>query len=101
MAYSVGAMERVLDVDAHDGGRDYAEVGQRRIAPADVRHARKDIAELVLLRQLLQQRARVGDRDEVFAGSVALDLPHALKEVPAEDPRLGGSGGLARDDAQR
>src|SRR5207245_6766352 len=72
----------------------------RRVASPDVRHTRQDVAEPAFLRELLEQRAGIGDGNEVLTGLFALDLPHALEEVAVEDQRLGGRAGLARDDAE-
>ena len=55
MTHSLGLVEQVLDVYAHDRCWNDAEVGQRRITTADIRHARQDVAEPALLRQYIKQ----------------------------------------------
>src|SRR5439155_13860919 len=58
--------------------------------------------ESVLLRQLLERRARVGDRREMPAGrSAAAVLVELVPEVREVRQRLGRLAGLRRDDEQR
>jgi hypothetical protein len=75
---ALGAVEQLPDVDAHQRGGNHAEVGERRVAPADVRRVEEDALEAVALRVLLHLRAGVCDGDEVLAGfSLTLaDLPY-------------------------
>ncbi len=94
--------EEPRHVEAHDRGRDHAEVGERRVAPADRWQAEEDLAEPVGLGDLLEPRARIGDRDESAARALRPDdLPGALEEVLLEDVRLERAPGLRRDDEER
>ena len=68
---------------------------QRAVAAADVRVAVEDLAEAVLARQLLERRARVGDRGEVRA--VALARVEGLEHRH----RLDRPARLRGDDHQR
>ena len=66
-----------------------------RVAPADVRVAGERPPEAVLVRQLLEARAGVGDRHEV--GAVLGERP----EVREQRQRLDRAAGLGGDDEQR
>ena len=99
MRHALGTVEQRVHVDAHHGARHHAEVRQGRVAPADRREAVGDVAKALLLGQLLELGAGVGDRDEASRGLLGADrLPHALEEVLLEDVRLERRAGLARDD---
>ena len=57
-----------LHVDAHHGAGQHAEVRQRGVAPADRLEAVGDVAKALLVGQLLELGAGVGDRDEALSG---------------------------------
>jgi hypothetical protein len=59
------AVEQRLEVGAHERRRHEAEVAERAVAPADVRVGAEDLAEAVVVGELLERRARVGHRDEL------------------------------------
>ena len=84
------------NVDAHARGRNHAEIGERRITPADTGQSEEDAPEFVLLGDLLHLRSRIRDGDE--AASVAAG---ALEEILLEDVRLERRSGFAGDDEQR
>src|SRR5207253_10240894 len=77
-------------------------VRERRVATADRLDAVHDMAESRLLRDLLQLRARVGDRNEALWRLLLADhFRHMLEEVLLEDVRLERRAGFARDDEER
>jgi len=80
---------RNLATSTHDGRGDQSEIGEYRVATADVRPAEKDAPKTVALGHLLHLRARIGDGDEVTAGFLrthqSLD---AVEEVLRENVRF-------------
>ena len=85
----LGPVQELGHVHAHDGGRNQAEVGEHRVAAADVRPAEKDLPKTVALGDLLHLRARIGDGDEPAARFLRADeLLDAVEEVLLEDVRL-------------
>ena len=101
LTHAFGPMQKRLDVHAHRGGRHHAEVGQGRIASSDIRHTRENRAKLEFTGQAFQLRIRIGNRDKMLAGAVALDPLHPFKKVFLEHQRFGSRTGLARHDTQR
>ena len=94
--------EELRHVYPHDRGRHESEVGERRVAPADVGPAGEDMSEPVHLGGLLQLRPWIRDRDEPARRLRAAEpLGGALEEVLLEDVRLECGTRLARDDEQR
>ena len=69
--HALGPLEQRLDIAAHDGKRNHAEKGERRIASADVGRIQKHAAEVVALGVGDQLRAGIGDGHEVTARVVA------------------------------
>ena len=59
--------EQRLDVHARQRGRHQPEVGQHRVAPADVGVVLEHVPEAALARQVHQRAAGVGDGDEAAA----------------------------------
>jgi hypothetical protein len=89
-------------VQAGDGGGDYAEVREGRVAAADGWVAIEDVAEVAVFGDLLHLGAGVGDGDEVAASVVVADgVLHLLEEILLEDVGLKGGAGLAGDDDER
>ncbi len=69
-------------VDAHEGGRHKAKVGERRVAAADVGRISKDGAKVLGQGLVVQRGAGVGDGDEVAPRlAVAQALADAVVEV--------------------
>src|SRR6202043_2736260 len=62
------ALEDLLDVNAHQRTRHQPEIAQRRVAAANVGWVAEDPAEAVVLRQLVESRARIRDGGEMPAG---------------------------------
>ena len=89
------ALEDRPHVDAGQRGGDEPEVRERRVAPADLRVVEERAAEAVLLGEVDQRRAGVGDGDEVAA--VALQRVEVLEQRQ----RLDRAARLRRDDEQR
>ena len=89
------ALEDRPHVDAGQRGRHEPEVRQRRVAPADLGVVEEGAAEAVLLGQVDQRRAGVGDGDEVAA--VALQRVEVLEQRQ----RLDRPARLRRDDEER
>jgi hypothetical protein len=79
-------VEHALDVHASQRGRDEAEVGEHRVAPADIRVVLEHVAEATLARKLPERAAGVGDRAEARAVAAA-----ALEEVAHVRERLDGA----------
>ena len=90
-----GARQQLADVQAVEGGRHQAEVGQGRKAPAHVGEIQEDAAVALRRGRGHELRAGVGDGHEVFAGPVALDFLKAGVEIVAESQRLGRGARLA------
>ena len=96
-----GPAQKVFHVESHDGARHHAEIRQRRIAATHRRHTEVDVPELGSLRDLVQLRARIGDRDEVAPRALLTHRPpDAIEEVVLEDVRLERGAGLARHDEE-
>ena len=95
-----GAVEQRVHVDARERRRHHAEVRQRGVAAADIRHVDEDLMEPVALRVFDQLRAGIGDGDEALAGAIAFDRLHAVVEVAVEHHRLGGRAGFRGDDEE-
>ena len=97
LAFLLGADRAVEDggdVVARHHGRDEPERAERAVAAADVRVAVERAAEALLVRERLQARAGVGDRDEVRAVDVGAErLVHRH--------RLDRPARLARHDRDR
>ena len=94
--------EQPRDVEPHEGRGDHAEVGERRVAPADRREPEAHVTEAVRPGDLLELRAGIRDRDEPVARPAGADgLLHPLEEVLLEDVRLEGRARLGRHDEQR
>ena len=89
------ALEDRPHVDAGQRGGHEPEVRQRRVAPADLGVVEEGAAEAVLLGEVDQRRAGVGDGDEVAA--VALQRVEVLEQRQ----RLDRPARLRRDDEQR
>ena len=96
LRHPVRPMQQGLDVDADQRRRHQAEVGQRRIAAADVGRIDEGAAEPALAGEPLERRAGIGDRDELRAPAAG-----ALPEVAEEAVALLGGARLARDDEER
>ena len=97
-----GAGDPALQVEAHRRGGHEAERRQRRVPPADGRHARENRAEAVAPGGGFQLRARVGDGHEVPGGLDRADSGnHAVEEIRAEDIGLERRPRLAGYDDQR
>ena len=91
-----------LDVESHRRGGHQAEIRQHRIAPADARNPKRNVAEPIAFGDLLQLRSRIGDGDEPRSRLVGADRPfRALEEVLLQDIRLERAAGLARHDEKR
>src|SRR6185312_146091 len=89
-------IEELLEIHAHHRGRNHAEIGKGRVAPANVRPSVEDVAELVALRHLLKRGARIGDGDKVISHfAFAHSLLHALEEVLLENIWLKRASRLA------
>ena len=86
---------RASHVDADQRGGHDAEGRQRAVAPADVRIAGEHLPEAVLLGELLEARAGVGDRREVGA------LTDERPEVREQRQRLDRAARLGGDEEQR
>ena len=84
-----------LDVDPDGGGRNQAEVGERRIAASDVGRIDEDATEIELAGESLQGRARIGHGNEL------LTVPDTVEEIGRVRPRLDRLSALARDDEER
>ena len=97
----LGALQKLVGIEAHDGGGNHAEVGERGVAAADGGDAVEDVAEAVALGDLLHLGAGIGDGDEMAAGLVAHGLLHALEEILFVDIRFECAAGLAGDDEER
>ena len=69
------ALQKFVDIEAHQRRGHHAEIRQRRVAPADARHTVEDVAKAIGLGHLLHLRAGIGDGDEVAA---ALPAPLAF-----------------------
>src|SRR4051794_33323069 len=93
--HALRVVEKALEVEPHQCGRDDPEGRERGIAPADRRLPGEDVAEVALARFLLEVRARIGDRDE--AGAVAARL---LPEVVRVRASLERAARLRRRDEQ-
>ena len=95
-----GVGEEFGNVDAHDGGGNHAEIGERGVAAADAGDARKNFAKFVALGDFLHFRAGIGDGDEAIADfRVAHFFFYALEEILLVDVGLEGAAGFAGDDA--
>ena len=88
--------------------RNEADVGERGVAPADVRRIEERLAQVVVMGDRLDALARVGDGDHQLAGMlVARGVPASeglLGAVPGiglEGERLRGRAGLAGNDEER
>ncbi len=100
--HRLGRAEQPHDVEAHEGRRNHAEVGQGRVAPADRRQPEAHVTEAVRPGGLLELRAGIRDRDEPIARPAGADgLLHPLEEVLLEDVRLEGRARLGGHDEQR
>src|SRR5579863_8291126 len=96
------AVEELQHVHALDGGGNHSEIRERRVAAADAREPVKNVAEAIVLGDLLHLRAGIGDGDESLPHFVGANLLlHAIVEVLFEDVRLERAAGLARNDANR
>ena len=94
--------EQLADVESHRGGGHQAEIRQHRIAPADARNAKRDVAEPIAFGDLLQRRSGIGDGDEPRSRLVGADRPlRALEEILLQDIRFERAAGLARHDEKR
>ena len=85
-----GAAQQFGDVDAEQRARHDAEVGKRRIAPAEVGIGAKHPAEVLLGRQVVQLGARVGHHGELLGPSDP--IPEEV-EMAAGLERAAGFGG--------
>ena len=97
--------ERVLQqgaqVDARGRGWHQPEWRQHGVTSADRWIAMEDACKTLSGCDLLQRRARVGDRDEVVAGLAGADrLGYAGEEIVLHHVRFGRAAGLAGDDEQ-
>ena len=93
--------EEVGHVDADRSRGRHSEGRKHGIASADRRIAGEDMGEPVRPCDLLQLRARIGDRDEMLSNFVRADrLCHQIEEVGPQQLRLQGRTGFARDDEQ-
>jgi hypothetical protein len=72
------ALQQRTDVGAHERGGHQPEGRQRAVAPADLRVTVEDAPELVLARELLDARARIGDGHE--APPVGSQRPEAVEQ---------------------
>ena len=98
-----------VEVDADERRWDEADIGQRRVSPADVRRVEELLAELVGVRDGLDALARVGDDDEVLPGAALVAVVgHGLElgldarpGIGEEGVRLGRRARLGGDDHQR
>jgi hypothetical protein len=96
------AVEYASDIDAHQRRRHHAEVRERRIAPADARHAEEHLTEPLALGNLLKRRAGIGDGHEVTAGMRLSDSAlHAFLKIFQQEDGLERRAGLARHDEER
>ena len=95
-------VEQPADIEAHRGGGHQAEIRQHRIAAADARNAKRDVAEPIALGDRLQLRSGIGDGDEPRSRLVGADRSlHALEEILLQDIRFERAAGLARYDEER
>ena len=102
-----GGQQRV-EVEPDQRRRHEPDVGERRVAAADVRRVEEDLAEVVVVLDRVEALARVRDGGEEGAGTVIDVVPDgvegvldALPLVGEEGVRLGRRAGLAGDDHQR
>ena len=89
-------VQQAADVRAHQDRRDDPEVGHHRVAAADLRVVAEHPPEAVLLGQLLERAARVGDRHELRPVPARL-----LEEVAEVRQRLDRPARLRRDEEER
>ena len=95
-------VEETRHIDAHHRRRNHAEVGERRVAPADALQSVENVPEAVALGHVLHVGSRIGNGDEAIAGfGGAQFLPGALEEVLLENVGFQGAAGLARHDEDR
>ena len=85
---SLCAIEQLLDIHAHQRGRDEAEVGERRIATADVGRVEKDALETIARRVRFYLGTGIGDGDEAFA-RILFALRDLIVPVLIKHQRLG------------
>src|SRR6266849_3132328 len=90
-------LEDLGDVDAHQRAGHEPEIAERRVAPADVRRVAEYPAEAVVLRELLQRRARIGDGGEMPSRLPILPIlsirgaaVYLFPEIGKVRERLGG-----------
>src|SRR5579862_1562069 len=97
--------EQGVEVDADERRRDEPDVGQRRVAAADLRRVQEDLAELIVVGDRFAAPARIGDGGEevaralVRAGTLESGV-HARPGVGHEGERLGRRAGLAGHDPE-
>src|SRR5207248_2586040 len=92
----LGPVEERVDLDPHQRGRHDPERRERRVPTADRRLPREDRPEAALLREPLERRPRIGDRDELRAPAARL-----LPEVVGVRARLERRAGLRGRDEER
>ena len=68
-----GRREQRVEVDPDERRRHEPDVGQRRVAAADVGRVEEDLAEVVVVLDVPRRSARVGDGGEVGAGHARSD----------------------------
>ena len=97
-----GRSSKLADIQAHHGGGHQAEIRQHRIAAADARQPKRDMAEVIALGDRLQLRPGIGDGNEVRSRPFVADRSlRALEEILLEDIRLERAAGFARHDEER
>src|SRR5947209_10954600 len=90
------AVEEAPQVKSHGSGGNHAEVGEGGVASANAGHAKEDVAESVLLGNLLHFGTGIGDGDKLLARFViARYLLCAMVEVLLEDVGFQRAAGFA------
>src|SRR4051794_7345462 len=95
LGHAVCVREETCEVDPHERGGNHAERRKRRVATADRRLSSEDATEASLIRQRLETRAWIGDRDELRPL-----MARALPEVIGVRARLERATRLRRRDEQ-
>ena len=96
----VRAFQELANIQTHRGGGNHTEIRKCGVASTDARNTRKNLPELVGLRNLLHFGAWVGHCDEAAANKLFADgFLHALEEILLENIRLKRAARFAGHDA--
>ena len=97
-----GLVEQLAHLQAGHGSRHHAEIRQRRVAPADLRVAIKDVPETVVFPHLLHLRAGIGNGHKMAADIPSPhDTAHLLIKKLLQNVGLECGTRFTRHDHQR